>query len=176
MAQEPSPAPAAAGSEVQLPDIEGLEELLGSPTPAPPFIPADASAQPPASNKDAQAQQQEQQQSEAEGKVKVSLMGRGIWHAKGKVSFPSDPQVPPAAVNLAPSGFCDPNLGLEPTDDGRCVCAQGKGLCGRIFWRESEHMDRSRSGSNVYVTYVQQQTAWTAQLGCAALRINMHAV
>jgi hypothetical protein len=128
MVQETSPAPAAAGSEAQLPVFEGVEELLGSPTPAPPFVPADTSAQPPASDKDAQVQQQEQQQLEAEGTVKVLLMGRGIWHAKGKVSYPSDPQVPPA-VNLAPSGFCDPNLGLEPTDDGRCVCAQGEGLC-----------------------------------------------
>lgn len=126
MVQEPSPAPAAAAAattarEAQLPDI-GLEAgLLDSPA-------EDAAASAPAAQPPAAVQQQQQQQ--AEGEVKVSLMGRGIWHAKGKVSFPSDPQVPPAASNLAPSGFCDPNLGLEPTDDGRCVCAQGERAAG----------------------------------------------
>lgn len=126
MVQEPSSAPAAAATarEAQLPDI-GLEAgVLDSPA-------EDAAASAPAAQPPAAAQQQQLQQQQAEGEVKVSLMGRGIWHAKGKVSFPTDPQVPPAASNLAPSGFCDPNLGLEPTDDGRCVCAQGERARGR---------------------------------------------
>lgn len=143
MVQEPSPAPAAAAvtaREAQLPDI-GLEDVVLD------SLAEDAAAAPaPAAQPPAAAQQQQPQQQQAEGEVKVSLMGRGIWHAKGKVSYPTDPQVPPAASNLAPSGFCDPNLGLEPTDDGRCVCAQGERAEGRAaacatmavlaFWRQ----------------------------------------
>jgi hypothetical protein len=159
MVMELSPAPATAAHEAQLPDI-GLESL-DSPPPAPPFIAPDAADAPAAQQqqqvqkhtqkqeqqqqaqgqkqeekqqKQEQQQQQQQQQQpagQAEGTVKVSLMGRSIWHEHGsKASFPTDPHVPPALAPQ-PAFFCDPERGLEPTDDGRCICAQGERL-----WRD----------------------------------------
>lgn len=145
-APSPAPAPAQSASEAQLPSLalDGLD----TPNLAPPYaFPADASARPPAPaapqqphTQDAPAQEQEregqpQQQQDGqhaaahgaaeEVEEKVALMGRGVWHAKGKVSFPTDPQIPPAYGNIARAGFCDPELGLESTDDGRCICRQG---------------------------------------------------
>lgn len=122
-----SPAPAASAAESQLPDngVEALEYLAS----APPFIAADAPAALPAApgltTDQQEAQHEAEQDSEQEYVIRATLMGRGVWKSQ-KASFPTDPQVPPAWNNIAPSSFCNPQLGLEPTDDGRCVCMQGK--------------------------------------------------
>lgn len=66
------------------------------------------------------AQQQRGQQAQA------SIMGSGQakGHDKG-AAFPSDPDVPPL-VDLGPVLFCNPRLGMEPSDDGRCSCMPGE--------------------------------------------------
>jgi len=132
-AASPAPAPVDFAAEAQLPDIE--VEALESPTPAPPFIAADAPAAPPAApglTMDQQeAQQEAEQEPEQEEAMRATLMGRGVWKSQ-KVSFPTNPEVPPAWNNIAPSSFCNPQLGLEPTDDGRCVCMQGKTALGAV--------------------------------------------
>jgi hypothetical protein len=119
--------PARAGDEAQLPSLD-LEDLA-LPTPAPPFVAPDAAVKPPATAAPSSSIEPEQQQrpsaEAAQPPMKVSLMGRGLWTGHGKVSFPVDPEVPPAWGNYAPAAFCNPEMGLEPTDSGGCVCMQG---------------------------------------------------
>lgn len=70
--------------------------------------------------------------------VKVSLMNRGgLWTGHGKTVFPTEPQVPPAFNNMASVGFCDPDRGLEPTDDGKCACMKGACVGVHVCWHQA---------------------------------------
>jgi hypothetical protein len=180
MVMELSPAPVAAAHEAQLPDI-GLEGL-DSPPPAPPFVAPDAADAPVAQPQQRvhantlgqgqqQAQEQEKQQQQpaghAEGTVKVSLMGRSIWHEHGsKASFPTDPHVPPALAT-PPALFCDPERGLEPTDDGRCICAQGERCAPAVGASASQG---GKGGGPVASFYLHPQQRMKRILACAIMQ------
>jgi hypothetical protein len=57
-----------------------------------------------------------------------TMGGHGAWQGGDKgPAFLRDPLVPPAEP--PPAAFCDPALGLQPTQDGRCICMPGDAAC-----------------------------------------------
>lgn len=108
---------AIVSAEMQLPDLEGIAEMLEPVAggQAPPWPAAD------------QAQGQQQQQLPAAPvQVMASIMGKSAakGHAKGGV-LPADPSVPPS-TDAGASLFCAPQFGLQPAEGGGCNCMPGE--------------------------------------------------